>query len=88
VPDQKELLCEERHKNVDSRLDTHENRLNGQDNRIDKIENNQIRSEVMIQNLCEQIKALVGLVKNVLLGAAGFIMVTGIGFIIWYIQTH
>lgn len=79
-------LCDEKHKNIDARLDTHDKRLDNHGDRLDKMENNQIRSEVMIQNLCEQIKSLVSLVKTILLSGAGFIMVTGIGFIIWYIQ--
>lgn len=81
-------LCEEKHKNIEARLKDHDNSINAHEGRLDKLENNQIRSEVMILNLCEQIKSLVTLIKTVLLGSASFVIATGVGFIIWYIQNH
>lgn len=83
-----QTLCKEIHKNIDAKLDVHDKRLDNHGERLDKMENNQIRAEVMIQNLCEQIKALVGIIKTVFLGGGGTLIVLGLGFIIWYIQTH
>lgn len=63
-------------------LDTHERRLNNHGDRIDKLEQYQSRSEVQINNLCEQIKSLVSTIK----WSMGLLITVLVGFIIWYIQ--
>lgn len=79
-------VCKEKHKRVDEMLNSHELRLNTQDDRIDKLEvkteQYQSKTEVQIANLCEQIKSLVSTLKWFM----GFMIMTGLGFIIWYIQ--
>ena len=67
---------------VIKQLDTHERRLNNHGDRIDKLEQYQSRSEVQINNLCEQIKSLVSTIK----WSMGLLITVLVGFIIWYIQ--
>jgi aspartyl/asparaginyl beta-hydroxylase (cupin superfamily) len=68
---------------VTRQLDTHERRLNNHGDRIDKLEQYQSRSEVQINNLCEQIKSLVSTIK----WSMGVLITTLVGFLIWYIQS-
>lgn len=67
---------------VTKQLDTHERRLNNHGDRIDKLEQYQSRSEVQINNLCDQIKSLVSTIK----WSMGLLITVLVGFIIWYIQ--
>ena len=59
-----DLLCEKTHKGIDEKLNNHEQRLGVQADKIDKLENNQVRTEVIVQNLCDQIRALVDTMKT------------------------
>jgi len=68
---------------VTKQLETHEKRLNNHGDRIDKLEQYQSKSEVQINNLCEQIKSLVSTIK----WSMGLLITTLIGFFIWYIQS-
>lgn len=52
-------LCKEKHKRLDEKITTHENRLNNHSSRIDKLEQNDTANAVRINNLCEQISSLV-----------------------------
>jgi chromosome segregation ATPase len=52
-------VCEEKNKSINTRLDTHEKRLNNHADRLDEIEQFRARSETQITNLCDQIKSLV-----------------------------
>ena len=52
-------ICNERHRQIDYRLDVHDKRLNNHGERIDKLEQYQSKTEAQITNLCEQIKSLV-----------------------------
>lgn len=88
------LLCEERHKVIDEKLKGHDERLGVHGDRLDKLENSQIRTEVVVQNLCDQIKTLVDTMKEqqksvqtMVLGIAGTAIVLLVGFFIWYIQS-
>lgn len=56
-------VCEEKHKRIEEKLDIHDTRLNNHGDRIDKLEQNQSRVDVKIENLCEQIKQLVSVLK-------------------------
>jgi chromosome segregation ATPase len=67
---------------VTKQLDTHERRLNNHGDRIDKLEQYRSRSEVQINNLCDQIKSLVSTIK----WSMGLLITVLVGFIIWYIQ--
>ena len=78
-----EALCSERYRNVNSRLDTHEARLNNHSNRIDKLEQYQSRAEEQVKQLCQQIKSLV----TAMWWAMGLAISTLLGFVIWYIQS-
>lgn len=75
-------VCLEKHKRVDERLDIHDTRLNNHSERLDKIEQNQSRTDIKIENLCEQIKSLVTTIR----WAMGLTVTTLLGFFIWYIQ--
>lgn len=77
-----EDMCELKHKRIDERLETQDDRLNNHAKRIDKLEQYQSRSEVEIRNLCEQIKSLVSTIK----WSMGLLGTSLVGFIIWYIQ--
>ncbi|RXI55555.1 hypothetical protein DP124_01410 [Clostridium tetani] len=48
---------------IQDKINTHETRLNNHGERIDKLEQNQSRVDVKIENLCEQIKQLVSVMK-------------------------
>lgn len=52
-------LCEEKHKRVDEKLDTHEKRLNGHSDRLDVLEQYKSKSEEKIDNLCDRIDKLI-----------------------------
>jgi predicted nuclease with TOPRIM domain len=67
---------------IKDKLETHDKRLNDHAGRIDKLEQYQSRSEVQINNLCDQIKNLVTTMKWFM----GVLITTLIGFFIWYIQ--
>lgn len=77
-----EKICEEKHKRIDEKFDTHEKRLNNHGERIDKIEQFRSSTEIEIKNLIEQIKALVSTMKWFI----GLTFTTLVGFFIWYIQ--
>lgn len=94
-------LCIERHKAIDEKLDAHGRRIGVHGDRLDKLENSQTRTEVVVQNLCDQIKALVEAMQaqqveqrqqqkeqtTRILGIASTTIVILLGFLIWYIQT-
>ncbi|EPY6430791.1 hemolysin XhlA family protein [Clostridium sporogenes] len=56
-------VCEEKHKRLEEKINVHDTRLNDHADRIDKLEQNQSRVDVKIENLCEQIKQLVSIMK-------------------------
>ena len=56
-------VCEEKHKRLEEKINVHDTRLNDHSGRIDKLEQNQSRVDVKIENLCEQIKQLVSIMK-------------------------
>lgn len=76
-------LCLEKHKHIDEKFDNLGQTVQGHEERISKIENSQIRTETIVQNLCSQIQSLISVLK----WSIGVLVTTGIGFIIWYIQT-
>ncbi|NFF66850.1 hypothetical protein FDF69_08045 [Clostridium sporogenes] len=48
---------------MQDKIKTHDTRLNNHAGRIDKLEQNQSRVDVKIENLCDQIKQLVSVLK-------------------------
>lgn len=50
--------CLERHKRVDERLDVGDRRLNNHADRLDKLEQNNVKMFTKIENLCDSIKSL------------------------------
>ncbi|EPY2274696.1 hemolysin XhlA family protein [Clostridium sp. FAM 1755] len=56
-------VCEEKHKRLEEKINVHDTRLNDHSKRIDKIEQNQSRTDTKIENLCEQLKQLVSVLK-------------------------
>lgn len=51
-------VCDEKHKRVDEKFVTHENRLNDHGKRIDKLEQGHSEFKVEIKSLCDNIKNL------------------------------
>ncbi|EPY2304970.1 hemolysin XhlA family protein [Clostridium botulinum] len=56
-------VCEERHKRLEEKINVHDIRLNDHGKRIDKIEQNQSKIDTKIENLCDQLKQLVSVLK-------------------------
>lgn len=79
-----QTVCEEMHKNIDKSIDVLTQRTNNHSERLDKLENNQVRTETIVTNLCKQLESL----TKVLWWFVALMGSTGLGFIIWYIQSH
>ena len=81
--DNMEKVCDEKHKGIDMRLDAHDRRLDKHGEEIDSLQKSDVKNSTQIDNLTNaigsQTKAIWGLVSTVL--------VTLIGFFVWYIQT-
>ncbi|WP_129599473.1 hemolysin XhlA family protein [Anaerophilus nitritogenes] len=77
-----EDICKEIHKRVDERLDTHDTRLNNHSERIDRLEQAKSRTDVKIENLCNQIENLVSVMKWFIFAMLGSLA----SFFIWYVQ--
>lgn len=87
-------MCDNTHKHYDQRLTKVEAQVEDHDRRLDKQEQYKASSEVQITNLCQRIDDLVGVVResnkqsqHIMYGVSGTVIVTLIGFVIWYIQT-
>lgn len=52
-------LCEERRKNIEEKLNTHNNRLNEHAKRLDQLSEDGREYKVQIKNLCKDIGSLV-----------------------------
>lgn len=46
-------VCEEKHKRIEEKINVHDIRLNDHGKRIDKIEQNQSKTDAKIENLCD-----------------------------------
>lgn len=66
-----EDLCLERHKATNDKIEIHDRRLNDHSSRIDKLEQRGASVDTKIENLCEQIKSLVSIMKWFLGTTAG-----------------
>lgn len=58
-----ESLCLERHKSIHEKMEIQDKRLNDHSGRIDKLEQRGAGVDAKIENLCEQIKSLVSIMK-------------------------
>lgn len=56
-------VCEEKHKRLEEKINVHDIRLNDHGKRIDTIEQNQSKIDTKIENLCDQLKQLVSVLK-------------------------
>ena len=75
-------LCKEKHDNLEKYNQMQDRRINNHSDRIDKLEQFQAGVTVEIRELCIQIKSLVATVR----WGTGLIIVTLVGFFIWYVQ--
>ena len=80
---QQEMLCAEKHKNIDARLDGHDQTLQSHEQRLDNLEQGAVRTETIVKNLCSQLKSL----TTAIWWFFGLLLTTAIGFVIWYIQS-
>lgn len=83
--------CRLQHEHIIQRLDKHEEMIKENDDRISVQEQYKASSEVQINNLCERIDSLVTTIKDtnkVQVTVTISIMMTLIGFVIWYIQNR
>lgn len=94
MADQLNLLCEEKHKYIEEKLNAHDLQISANTEDITVLKSSAIRTETVVGNLCEQIKELVVEMKeqrkartDTLLAIAGTALVLAVGFIFWYIQT-
>lgn len=77
-------VCKEIHKRIEEKFNTHEIRINNHSERIDKMEQRGASVDAKIENLCEQIKSLVSIMKWFLGTLAGAL----IGFFFYAIQNN
>lgn len=73
------LLCEEKHRNVDARLDGHDAHFTKLDNAVEVLKGASTRTEVVVEQLCKKIDLLLGVFVSMFLAL--------FGFMIWYIQS-
>lgn len=64
-------VCVERHRAISDKIEIHDKRLNDHSGRIDKLEQRGASVDTKIENLCEQIKSLVSIMKWFLATSAG-----------------
>jgi guanylate kinase len=77
-------LCLEKHRRIDENLEVHTTRLNNHADRIDKLEQYQSATNTKIENLCEQIKSLVGTMKWFI----GLLVGSFVGFFFYAVQRN
>ncbi|MFR4164218.1 MAG: hemolysin XhlA family protein [Paraclostridium sordellii] len=68
----------------DHMLKDHDKRINNHDERLEKLEQNDAKRDIQIDNLCKSIEGLVNTMK----WALGFIFSGGVGFFFYAIQNH
>ncbi|EDT16316.1 hemolysin XhlA family protein [Clostridium perfringens] len=69
---------------LEHKVNLNEKRLNNHADRIDKLEQNDARKEIQIENLCRSIEGLTHTLK----WGFGFILTAVVGFFIYAIQNH
>lgn len=56
-------LCLEKHERLKERIDTQEKRINAHSERLDKLEQNDVKMFTQIENLCKQLEGLTTVLK-------------------------
>lgn len=56
-------VCQEKYKRIEEKINVNDIRINDHGKRIDKLEQNQSRVDVKIENLCDQLKQLISILK-------------------------
>lgn len=56
-------LCQEKHRRLEEKLNTHDIRLNNHSERIDKLEQRGAAVDEKIEYLCDDIKSLISTIK-------------------------
>lgn len=81
--------CAAEHKRVDEKLDSHDKRLDDHDKKLEVLEKSDATNTNEIKNLCvgldKQSKAIGGQTKAIW-GLIVSLLLTLLGFFIWYIQ--
>jgi archaellum component FlaC len=75
-------LCQERHKRVDERLETHERRLNSHSEELDRLSISDTKNSTQIDNLCDKIDGLVTIIKWFI----GLMVGSYVGFFFYAVQ--
>lgn len=78
-----QAICKEKYEQIETQNAVQDKRLDNHGNRLDKLENDSVRTETIVKNLCDQLKSL----TTALWWFVGVIVTAGIGFIVWYIQS-
>lgn len=65
-------------------IDVHERRINNHSERIDKLEQNDVKRDIQIENLCKSIEGLTTSIK----WALGLFIGSFVGFFFYAVQNH
>ncbi|CEO27203.1 hemolysin XhlA family protein [Paraclostridium sordellii] len=68
----------------DHMIETHEKRINNHSERLDKLEQSDVKRDIQIDNLCKSIEGLI----NTLKWGLGFIFSGFVGLFFYAIQNH
>ena len=77
-----EDVCLERHKRIDEKLDKHEQCIDDNDLRLDRLEQDGRELKIEIKNLCENLKALTNIMKWFVMTLGGSL----VGFFFYAVQ--
>lgn len=69
---------------IEHKIELTERRLNNHDDRIDKLEQNDARKEIQIENICKSIEELTHTLK----WGFGIVLTAVVGFCVYAIQSH
>jgi hypothetical protein len=78
-----DLVCTEKHKNIDNRFETHEKRLNSHADQLDVLAKSDAVNTIMITQICKKLDGLTTAIWALVLTFAGGL----IGFFFYAIQT-
>lgn len=81
-----ENVCDLKHEQIDKHSELVDKRLDNHGERLDKLEIGQTATNTRMDNVCDKLDKLADAIYDVLKSTAGFIIITGVLFIIWYIQ--
>jgi len=78
-----EDLCLEKHERLKERIDTQERRINAHSEKIDKLEQNDAKMIIQIENLCKQLEGLTAVLKWFI----GLLVGSFVAFFFYAVQT-